>query len=581
MSRKQRVCLGAAAVGLLGLVTACGGGGTGSSGNTGAAGGGASSGNSNVSASQGKPQDGGSIVIGQSQPFNDTLLPFETSSGYTNFVVQFAYDTLLTTDQQLNFKPMLASKWQWSPDHLTLTMWLRDAKWSDGTPITSDDVLFAMNTLANPDYTKVLQGPDAYYVSSVKGFQQIQAGHATSFADTGGFTKVNDHEFQIHFTTVDAAVLYSDIANISPLPSKYLSSTPIKDWINSDISKHPTVVSGAYEYQQVNHTDSVVLTPNPYYWNGKAHISKITIETINNDIAPGMLANGTLDMYSGFQPQDIPKLSQLPNVNVKKYPTLNYAFVGLKLYQPEFQDVRVRQAFEYAFNRQEMARAITAGMGTVVNSPIVPFSWAGATAQDGLNTYPYDPAKANQLLDEAGWTKQPDGWRIDPTTHQTADIHLLYSTNSPTSQTEAVSIQQFLKAVGVKVTLDTPVDWNTFVSKILSKDKSVQMFFVSFGPSVDPDPREMWSEGAVFNVDDWSDKTNDALIAKTYDQAAFNKADRKQALIAWQRYVNQQLPELFLWENQGLIAYSKRLHIPDQDWEVYGPINFNNWWVSQ
>jgi len=107
------------------------------------------------------------------------------------------------------------------------------------------------------------------------------------------------------------------------------------------------------------------------------------------------------------------------------------------------------------------------------------------------------------------------------------------------------------------------------------------MFIVSFGPNIDPDPRQMWTSTATFNVDDWSDPKNEALIKKTYDAAAFTKANRKQALINWQLYVNQQLPQVFLWQNDGLIAYNNRLHIPAEDWEVDGPINFSDWWVSQ
>lgn len=582
MKRRQSTLIGAAGICMLGLITACGSAANGTNATrTNATNANTANAAGNTTAAQSTPQDGGSITIGQAQAFNDTLLPFETSSGYTNFVTQFAWDTLLTTDSKLNFQPMLATKWSWSTNHLTLTMTLRDAKWSDGTPITSDDVLFAMDTLANPAYTKNVQGPDSYFVSSVVGDKEIESGKATSFAATGGFKKIDSRHFQINFTSVDAAVLYSDIANIAPLPKQYLENVPVKDWLTSSVSKKPTVVSGPYEYAQINGTSSIVLTANPNYWNGKAHIQTVTIKTINPDVAPGLIANGSLDMYSGFQPQDYPKLHQIPNVVVKTYPTLNYSFIGLKLYQPEFQDVRVRQAFEYAMNRPDMIKGITAGLGTIANSPIVPFSWAGASTADGLNPYPYDPAKANQLLDAAGWTKQANGLRIDPTTHQTANIHLIYPTSTSTAQTEAVAIQQYLKAVGVKVTLDTPLDWNEFVSKILSKDKKVQMFFVSFGPSIDPDPRQMWTANATFNVDNWSDTQNEALIKKTYDAAAFDQADRKQALIKWQLYVNQQLPQLFLWQNSGLYAYNTRLHIPAQDWYVYGPIDFNNWWVSQ
>ncbi|MCL6443986.1 MAG: hypothetical protein K6T83_11105 [Alicyclobacillus sp.] len=575
ITRKKSLLALTAAASVAGFVAGCGAANQGGPGNQGTQ-------NAGGSPRTVTPVNGGTITIGQPFAFDDTFIPFIDATQYTAVVWSAAFDPLLTINKNMNFVPWLAKSWKWSADKKTLTMTLQpNAHWSDGKPITSDDVLLTMNYLASKAYNTKLQGQYESLVDPVIGSGAIVNGKATSFAQTGGFTKVNEKTFQLHFASADAAVLWSDISNIVPLPSHVLGKYPFAQWNDIAFNRKPTVVSGAFEFETVSGRDSVTMTANPHYWAGKPHISTLIYKTVSTDVAPGLLANGTLDMMlGGLAPSDVPKLHSIPNIKVVLTPALGFYYLGLEELHPEFKDYRVREAFEYAIDRNAMKQGIMKGYANVINGPVPTVSWAAATTKDGLNPYNYSVAKANRLLDAAGWKKGSDGWRIDPFTHKTANFHLLYP-QDPIRTSMAVSIKQYLAKVGVKVTLDNPLDLSAFYNKVQNDPKNVWMYVAAWGLSVDPDPRGLWGSHDPMNYEHWQDPHDDALIKKTYDVQAFNKAYRKKALIQWQLYVNKMLPLNFLIQDDTIYVVSTRVHIPDKDWSVTGPINLQDWWVSQ
>ncbi len=544
-----------------------------------------SSAGNNTTSSAGTPVNGGTLTLAQGTKYDDQFIPDMDASLYTMNITQMAFDPLLNIDNKMNFVPDLVQSYSWSNDKKTLTMTLDPkANWTDGQPVTSADVLFTMNYLASKVYNTTLQGQYGYLVGPVKGSSKIMNGTATSFAQTGGFTQVNDKTFELHFDKPDAAVLYADIASIQPVPSHILKDIPIAQWQTSSFNKMPTVTDGAYKFTQVNGQDNVQMTANANYFRGNPHITNLVIKTVTPDVLPGELANGDVQMNidsGAIKPQDVSKLKQIPGLTVKPIVDNGFSYLGLKLYKPEFQNVKVRQAIEYALNRPQMIQGIMKGYATPVSGPLPPVSWAYATPQDGMNLYNYNPTQANQLLDEAGWKKGANGMRIDPSTGQEANLHLSYSSGNPTTQAEAVAIQQYLQAVGLKVTLDSPMDFNTLAQKVETNDKSIQMWLMAWSLSVDPDPRGLWDSTDAMNFERWKDPHNDQLIADTWGAKAFDQSYRKQAFINWQLYVNQQMPLNFLWARDDIYAYSNKLHIPANDWSSAGVLNPQQWWLQQ
>lgn len=532
-----------------------------------------------------KPVDGGTVTVAQTTKWQDEFIPLLDGSLYTFNMWGFSFDSLMNVDNKLNYEPWIGQSYTWSNDHKTVTIKIDpNAKWSDGQPIVSADVLLFMNYLASKDYNTTLQGQYESLVDPVVGSADIVAGKKTSFEQTGGFKTISPSEFSITFQNVDAAVLYSDVAGYVPLPSHVLGSIPFKDWITTPFDKQPTVVSGAFIPTAVNGQSNVTYKANPNYWKGKPHIDTLVMKYVSEDVAPSLLQSGQIDLIlNGLKAQDYLKLKTSTTVKTEQQPDMGFYYMGLKDKNPLFSDVRVRQAMEYAINRQALIQGVFKGLAQPINSPVPSVSWAAAGPNDGLNPYNYNPDTAKQLLDQAGFKVGADGMRIDPKTGKTAVMHLVYSSGSPTVTLEADAIQQDLKAVGLDVVLDTPLDFNTMFTKIEKDDPSIEMWLAGWGLGVDPDPRGLWGSTDSYNLGRWVDLHDDALIKATWaDPKDFDKSYRKAQLITWEKYVNQQLPVIFTIQKDDLWAYTNRLHIPSDDWSPASgvPLNSQDWWVT-
>lgn len=568
------------------LVAGCGNAGT--TNNTTTGGNNTASGGNNTSANNtgsanAQPVDGGTLTMALGTAYDDSLIPDLDASLYTADVNGYMFDYTLTVDKNLNFVGDIIKTWDWSSDKKTVTLHIDpNANWSDGQPVTSDDMLFTLNYLASKTYNTTLQGQYGYLVGPIVGSSKLTKGTATSFADTGGFKKVDNKTCQLTFQNVDAAVLYSDIASIQPIPQHILSKIAMKDWLTSSFNKQPTVGDGPYLITTVNGQSNVEFKANPNYFLGKPHIGNLIIKVVTPDVIPGLLSNGQVQyVLSGLKPTDYTKLKTIPGVTVKAITENGFSYLGLKLYKKEFQDAKVRQAIEYGLDRKTMIEGIEKGLATPISGPLPPVSWAAATQADGMNPYNYNPTKAGQLLDQAGWKMGSDGYRIDPYTGKEANLTLSYSSGNPTTQAEAVAIEQNLKKIGLKVSLNSPMDFNTLAKDVENDNKLIQMWLMGWSLSTDPDPRGLWDSSDAMNFERWKDKHNDQLIADTWGAKAFDKTYRKQAFVKWQLYVNKQLPLIFLWAPDNLYAFSSKLQIPANDWSVQGPLNIQDWWLQQ
>ncbi|MFD1676471.1 ABC transporter substrate-binding protein [Alicyclobacillus fodiniaquatilis] len=512
------------------------------------------------------------LHVAQGTKWNDEFIPNLDSSGYTSAMWQLSFDPLLNFNNKLGIEPWLVSKYKYSADHKTLTCWIQpNANWSDGKPIVSQDVLLDMNFLASPAYNGPhLQGQSEYLVDNVVGESKIQSGKAKSFADTGGFTIINDKEFQVHVNQADAAFLTADLAWITPLPAHVLKNIPFSKWLTMPFDRKPTVVSGAYIPTSANGQSVDKFKANPDYWRGKPKIANVVLQYVSPDVEPSMIQNGQLDYaINGIPSDDKLKLKGQPGVSEHTDPSLEYSFLGLEDKKPYFSDVRVRQAIEYALNRQEMIQGLYKGMAVPINSPTPDsFSWA-ATPASQLNQYKYDPKKAEQLLDAAGYVKKGQ-WRIDPKTGKTLQIHLVYSSGNTVTQSEGTAIQQDLQAVGLDVVVDTPLDFNTLISRLENNDSNIDMWLMSNELGADPDPRGMWGTKDPDNFGRYSNTEIDKLIYNTWALPSdFTQAGRGEQFQKFNKFVNQQLPLVFLWDLQDVTVYSSKLNIPASH---FGPL---------
>ncbi|MEN2742470.1 ABC transporter substrate-binding protein [Microbacterium sp. X-17] len=296
---------------------------------------------------------------------------------------QAVYDTLLLAQPDGTLAPFLATSWEYNDDNTKLTLHLRDGvTFSDGTPLNAAAVKTSLERF------KAGSGPDASYLTSLDSV-----------------TAVDDSTVVLNLSQPDPAMLnyLSRSAGLVGSPALATSADANTDPIGSGpyiLDTGRTVIGSSYVY-----------TRNPNYWNpALQHYNELTIRVLQDPTAGlNAIRSNEIDALRLLSNDS---LGEIQNVGWKVYP-LETEVTGLLLFDragalnPALADVRVRQAINYALDRQGLLRALQSGLGTVTEQMFPPTSSAFDPALD--QTYPYDPARARELLAEAGY---PNGLTI-------------------------------------------------------------------------------------------------------------------------------------------------------------------------
>jgi peptide/nickel transport system substrate-binding protein len=411
------------------------------------------------------------LTVGISQDV-DSLNPFVGILASSYEIFQLSYDTL-TDYSPGNFSPVpgLASSWKTSPDGLTWTFTIRSGvKWSDGVPLTAHDVSYTFNRIMHGSYEQTNYGN---YVANLKS---VTAPNNTTVVMT---TKHPD-------PSMLALAVYILPEHIW----KNVSEKQVGTFTNAQM-----VGSGPFIMQQRATGQFIKMKANPNYWGGAPHISGLVFRVFNNnDAMVQALRKGEIDFADNLQSSLYKSLANAPDIN--RVPAVYSGFdeIGMNTGaatatgqpigngNPALKDVRVRQAINYAINRPLLVSRVLDGYGQP-GSSIIPPIYAAQHYTPTTDAMNYDPAKANQILDAAGYKKDSHGIRVDPKTHQEVSLRLFARSDSQTSQQSVQFVQNFLQAIGLKITV-----------KVLSEDNLDQIIgngeydLFEFGWVVEPDP---------------------------------------------------------------------------------------------
>ncbi len=429
-------------------------------------------------------------------------------------------------------------------DGKTITLHLRnDIIWSDGQPITSADFKFTYEMYINPKnavsttypYSKLasIETPDA---------RTVVMKFAEPFAPWLSFWK-------------------------ALLPEHILKPVFDKDGTldNAPWNKAPTVGAGPFVFSEWQSGSFLRFVRNDKYWGKKANLDEIFIRIVPDDasqVAALKTGDGDLGIFIAYP--DIPALEQA-GVNIVSvnsgYSEGLYFNLGDKGH-PALKDVRVRQALAYGIDRFKMAKDLLLGK-----------TQPGASLWDkmpyvdpSLKPYPYDPAKAKQLLDEAGWTMGADGVREK----DGVKLDLRYGTTTrDVRQNAQAIIQQELASIGVKVELlnyDSDIFFASYADKGPTYSGALDIYEWSDVPTAFPDPDiAYWLCSEIpsdqnpqgVNAQFLCDKKLDGLFQVQTTQVDFNQ--RVATFHQITKLMYDQVYWLSLWLDPDIWALSKRL----------------------
>lgn len=465
---------------------------------------------------------------------------------------------LMELDADLNFEGMLADSIT-TEDNKNFIVHIDDAAtWSDGTPVTADDVVYTALRLASPVIGNTAM---MYYVFEGVGDDGFVEEGAESI---DGIQKVDDKTVQ--FTTKEEMPITtfenSYARYLLTLPKHVIEQYSEEELSTADWFNHPDVVSGPFIVTDFDVDHYISYEANKDYWKGAPKIDKLNIKIVDGSQLYAGLQSGEIDItqqtMSDIPQEDYESVEALDNVDVVYgSPVTNQSvFIQTK----NVPDVKVRQAMLYAIDRQQILEELLNGHGEVVDGFL---SSASPFYDDSLTPVSYDPEKAKALLEEAGW----DGSQT---------IRFYVNSGDSTFVNAASIIAAEWAAVGIKAEIQT-VDFATLMSVAGTEDYDVLAVQYTYAP-VDPYPDVAWLLGGEGSWTGYSDDTlNDAL---TKSQLTSDPEETKELFSVVDKKVQEDVPMFSAYVISAQGAVSKR--ITGAAPSVYGFFNdVQNWDVVE
>ena len=356
------------------------------------------------------------------------LDPAQVTDLNSNRVGRRVVETLVAfADESTQIVPGLAESWTISNDGLAYTFKLRRGiTFHDGTPFNARAVAFSIERQIVPDHPAHKLGKypfAAYFFGNVKAVEAMDEG-------TVRFVLKEPRASFLAILTAGAASIVSPTAAMKA---------------GQDYTASP-VGTGPFRFVAWDRGQRVVLEKNPAYWRHPVQVDRVIYRPITEDQARlTELLTGGLDLIVGTPPDFVAQLENHPKVTLQKQVGAHVWYLGFNNTKKPFDDKRVRQALNYAVNKEAIVRDVLKGTGAVSKGPVLPGTW-GDEAR--LKPFPYDPERARKLLAEAGlaagfsttlWVPESGSGMQSPVAMSTI-------------------IQSNLKAVGVNVTLQT-MEW--------------------------------------------------------------------------------------------------------------------------
>lgn len=466
------------------------------------------------------------LVVGQiAEP--QSLDPHAVTAVNDFRILVNIYDGLVRyQDGSLEIEPSLATDWEISEDSLTYTFNLRDdVTFHDGTPFNAEAVVFNFERMLNEDHPYHNTGPFplAFFFGHV---DQVKA----------------TDEHQVQFTLKEPFAPF--LSNLA-YPTGLIISPEAVRTHGQNVGRHPSG-TGAFQFQQWQANIRVVLDRNESYWGGSPNINTLVFRPITdaNTRVAEMLSGG-IDIMVEVPPDNVATFSDSNDFQFYQQAGPHLWFLILNMKEPPFDDVRVRQAVNYAIDKESLVRDVLQNTATVATGPTPPaFSWAH---NDDLAPYPYDPEKARELIAAASaegaqitfYVTEGGSGMLDPVTMGTA-------------------IQADLAAVGLNVRIET-YEWNTFLGRVNpgleGKANMAQMAWMTNDPDTLPFlalRSDAWPDQGGFNSGYYSNPEVDALLERA--RVSVDQNERAALYQEMQRIVHEEAPWAFIanWQQNAV-----------------------------
>ncbi|HET9098789.1 MAG TPA: ABC transporter substrate-binding protein [Acidobacteriaceae bacterium] len=465
-----------------------------------------------------KPVDPKTVTVAiESSPTN--LDPRIGVDAQSERIDELIFDSLVKKDAHFNLQPDLATSWD-TPNPLTYIFHLRTGvKFHNGQAFAARDVKWTLDSMRN---------------------RSILTSKYQAYRNIASIDAPDSQTLVIHMKQPDAALLWN-------LSDGALGIVPYGS--GRDFQQHP-IGTGPFRFVSQELDKDVALERNPLSWQAVPNIGQLRFEVIPDQMTRALaLRKGSADVASNaLSPDMIWSMRNDKSLSIAESPGTVVQYLTFNLRDPYLRDTRVRQAIAYAVNRPLIIATLLRGMARPADSLLPPNHWAYT---GDLALYAYDPQRAKQLLDDAGYKSGPDGVRF----------HLTMKTSNDGGARElAMTLQQQLRPIGIALDVRS-FEFATFYSDI--SHGSFGMYSLRWiGGNEDPDifhyafaSASVPPHGA--NRGDYSNANVDRLLQAAASES--DQAKRRTLYVQVQQVLANEMPTLPLWFVDSVVIYNRRL----------------------
>jgi peptide/nickel transport system substrate-binding protein len=507
-----------------------------------------------------KPQDGGTLVRRLESDIG-TLNPLLLTTGYDHYVSFYLFEPLVEYNAALELAPGLAEKWEVSADGKDYTFHLAPkAKFSDGTPVRSADVLFSLKKIIDPA---------SEAVQTAGWFDQL---------DQKRTHIVDDHTIVIAFKEALAPQL-GWFNGLRVIPEHVYANKDFKTAFDSAV-----VGTGPYRLVRRIPGQEIVLERRADYWGPiKPYLQTIIFKVIvDNTTAWNALKRGDIDetqIKADVWNNESGRPELKKYIDFRRFYSLNYNYIPWNEHDPLFADKRVRRALAQCLDLESVVKNLYHGTARAMNGPFTPDQWA---YNPDVPVIQYNPQEAKRELASLGWL-DTDGDGVLDKNHKPFRFEMLTPAESNISAQLAQLFQSELKNIGVDMKI-TSLDGNAFMERVMGG--SYQAATLAWELDPDPDPYNIFHSSQVpphgFNFVFFSTPESDRLI-----EAAHREIDHTKR-IALYRQLHALLADQqpYTWTVQVSVKWALNKRVRDvkesKGWGLYnwlpGPLA---WWIPR
>ena len=481
-----------------------------------------------------------------------SLNPYTETSSVASMMLSYVHEAMLNRDTDTQeLYPVLAEDLpEISDDHLTYTFRIRrDAYYSDGSPVTAHDILFAFNVIMCP-YVDCASSRN--YYTRVESAEVIDDYTIVFYCN----------EPYVHHDVFLGGNLFALPRHVYD-PDNLLETNPeaFGEYFNNHPNNRDPIGSGPYKFVEWKTSDQIVLERDPNYWRkdvpNTGYLDRIIFKVITDD-PPTLTAlkKGELDL-SALTPIQFVKQTTSPKFlrdYVKdSYYSFGFSYIGWNCKKPWFQDKRVRRAMTHMVNRKQILETLMYGRGIIAVSN---FYFKSKFFNQDIEPWPFNPDEAIRLLEEAGW-RDTDGDGIRDKDGIDFRFEFLTTQGGALGPQVATIIKEDLSKVGIEMSIRF-LEWSVFLENI--QDQRFDASWLGWGLGTAEDPYQIWHSSSAehrgSNHVSFINAEVDSICVA--GRTEFDVEQRKKMYLRFQEILHDEQPYTFMFTNLAGIAYHKR-----------------------